>query len=569
MKRRLALAIVSVLCWAGTSAAQTERRLPDGVMRYDRQPTQYSSFWQAAYDRFGWLIKSRPFDRSVAILVGVGSYSYLNPQLQYVKSDLEEFRNFLLSNGGFDTVFVLSDGVASANRVEDYMFNVLPRELRPNDRLLFYFSGHGADVGGVGYMQFGAATTDYDRTQYLEVTRTEQWSKRLPAKHVLFLIDACNAGLGYDAKDNANSEEGLLEQFSGKGSRNVITAGTGKEKAFQVEDGNKNGYSVFTRAFLDSIRQTTAPGGFLTLSEVMVGVERRVAAFSRDNPSRRMTPKRWEIPRSADDLGTFVFVNPRTNKPTLAAELRPHINIVPKAEDVADAPVRTSQQTARLLIVVDSQATVMVNGQDLGAFAPDVPRVVDVVPGQSLVVATPSNGSPARRQQVDVPAGEQRVLDIKFIPAPNLTLEIAMQKGGRPLRGADKEKVGEGYDGVVQSIVVTAPQAPPGLLLKREFYYLSDTGGSDGGGPIMQATTTGTGDARDRFAFPKGVRGVKFWLEGPGADQYSVSYETFLTNGVNSEARDGAPAGDWTPRVSSSQHQLVWLSLAITRKAAQ
>ena len=65
---------------------------------------------------------------------------------------------------------------------------------------------------------------------------------------------------------------------------------------------------------------------------------------------------------------------------------------------------------------------------------------------------------------------------------------------------------------------------------------------------------------------PKGLRGVRFWLEGPGADKYIVRYGMALTpDGRSSEARNGGQAGDWSPKTSSSQHQLVWLSLSIDK----
>jgi hypothetical protein len=147
-----------------------------------------------------------------------------------------------------------------------------------------------------------------------------------------------------------------------------------------------------------------------------------------------------------------------------------------------------------------------------------------------------------------------------------IELEVAMQKGAHDLTGPAGSHVGAGRDGVVRSIVVRTKNLPPGLVLKRDYFYLTDTGSNDGGGPIMLATSTGPGVADDRFEHPKGLRGVRFWLEGPGADKYIVRYGMALTpDGRSSEARNGGQAGDWSPKTSSSQHQLVWLSLSIDK----
>jgi hypothetical protein len=308
-----------------------QTRLPDGVIRYDK-PGPTPSLWQYIKDQWGWIVLSRPFGKSVAFLVGVGDYEYIKPKLQYVSSDLRELREYLLNSAGFDSVYVAQDGAASADLVERYMFNELPNLLSKDDRLLFYFSGHGTDISGTGYMQFSKATTEYDRSQYLDVTRCETWSKRLPAKHVLFLLDACNSGLGYDAKaGEPNVDEELLNQFSGDGSRIVVTAGTGTERSFQVTEGNNQGYSVFTRAFLDAIRNTNSSSGFLTLDEVLAVAERQIASFSRGNPGRQMTPRKWQIPRQpGTDKGTFVFLNANVKRPSVPSPLQPYIAVTPK-----------------------------------------------------------------------------------------------------------------------------------------------------------------------------------------------------------------------------------------------
>jgi hypothetical protein len=157
-------------------------------------------------------------------------------------------------------------------------------------------------------------------------------------------------------------------------------------------------------------------------------------------------------------------------------------------------------------------------------------------------------------------------VDGLVLTAPVPTVEMQMQKGERSIRGPGAQRVGEGYDGVVGSLTVTARRLPPGTTLMREYLFMVDTGDRDGGGPIMDSATTGTGDAGARAEFPMGVRGVRFWLEGPGAKQYSVTYNLSLTSGSMALGRDGERAGDWTPLRSSTQHQLVWLSVRIAHR---
>lgn len=349
MRIRVAIGLCLVTIF---SSAQT--KLSDGVMRYDKQGNS-PAFWQYIRDQWGWVVSSRPFGKSLAFLVGAGNYQNIT-KLKYVSSDIQEMREFLLNSAGFDTVYVASD-IADVSLVEKYMFNEFPRTLSSQDRLLFYFSGHGSDLAGTGYLQFSRAVPGvYDPNQYLDVTRCEKWSRQIQAKHILFLIDACNSGLGYDAKpgDAPHVDEVLLSLFSGDGSRVVITAGTGNEKSFQVDEGNNKGYSVFTRAFLDAIRYTQSRSGFLILDEVMAGVRRNVAAFSRGQAGRQMTPRLWQLPRkTGTDKGTFVFLNPKATAPQVPSSVKQHVQVT-----VKDDKVRSTEAAALKRVAVAENTTV-------------------------------------------------------------------------------------------------------------------------------------------------------------------------------------------------------------------
>jgi hypothetical protein len=150
------------------------------------------------------------------------------------------------------------------------------------------------------------------------------------------------------------------------------------------------------------------------------------------------------------------------------------------------------------------------------------------------------------------------------LPKP-VELEVVLNRGGER-RGRERTNVGEGADGVVRSIAVNLLSDEPGLEVKREFWALAPTGNSDPGGPIMYAYSTGEGSAREAVTFPMGVRGVRFWLDGPRAHLFVVRYRLQLSNGATSEGSNGSKAGDWSDRGGSIQHQLQWLWLSIEPK---
>lgn len=332
MKSRSAAIIALGLTWLAPPAnTQTrvatgvkETHQPDGVLRFDRPPGIQPSYWQLLFDLFRWKpAKTPPFRRSVAFLAGVGRYDYLKPQLPFVESDLTELRTFLLSDGGFDTVFEVRNDKVRRSLIEDYMvnkFSVESRQLGKDDRLLFYYSGHGADKEGVvGYLQFSKATQgNFAGDEVLPVRQFQEWAKFNVAKHLLIILDACASGLAVSAQGEA-SQEALLNALSGEGSGFLLTAGTGDQKAWQVQFYRK-GYSVFTRALLDALRDgAAAPDstGLLTINEVEAHARKYIGQFEAEE-GHRMDPQLWPLSRrNGWAKGTFVFLNAKARNPQI------------------------------------------------------------------------------------------------------------------------------------------------------------------------------------------------------------------------------------------------------------
>jgi hypothetical protein len=128
-------------------------------------------------------------------------------------------------------------------------------------------------------------------------------------------------------------------------------------------------------------------------------------------------------------------------------------------------------------------------------------------------------------------------------------------------RLSDVRSIAANLLSILDGGVVNFRQPQAGLVLKREMFYMIRTGETDGGGPVMDTLSTKAGDAAESVVFPMGVRGVRFWLERRRATQYDVRYGVLLSNGSKTAGANSEGAGDWTPLRSSTQHQLVWLSL--------
>jgi WD40 repeat protein len=249
--------------------------------------------------------KDLPFGNSVAFLIGVSDYKYLSPQLPFVKKDLEELANTLLTVNGFDSVYMALNEAVTPAFIRDFMLNRFRKELNENDRLLFYYSGHGADIGGkTGYMLLlnFKSTSDCDyNNDVLEITACENWSRLIKIKHILFIYDCCASGLGFTPKGNS-IQQPICLSLSGNGSRAVITAGTGEERVYGDEE-----HSIFTKALISSLKKEESykgNNGFLTVGEIFDQIKREVGGQSKV----KQTPNMWEFEEDKY-RGNFIFIN--------------------------------------------------------------------------------------------------------------------------------------------------------------------------------------------------------------------------------------------------------------------
>ena len=306
-----------------------ERILHDKVIKFDRSsaPHQSSAWWDQLFKLFqitpgSAANETLPFRRSIALLVGIGNYRYLEPRLEYVSRDIQKMRDYLLTDGGFDSVYVMDESV-SPELVQRYMMEGFPEKLEKDDRLLFYYSGHAGDPGGGHpYLLFQDFQPDQWSQNVLRVDDFQIWSDVIPAKHVLFIYDACLAGLALP-KSGSEDLRSSVAQVSGSGSRTVVTAGTADQKAWILQASFDNQSSIFTDALLKGLRNGVADKGnrgFVTIEQAVAYAHVELAMFTaRLGPGYEMKPEARPI--NPDRFrGSFVFLNSLARSPTLSTE---------------------------------------------------------------------------------------------------------------------------------------------------------------------------------------------------------------------------------------------------------
>lgn len=261
-----------------------------------------------------------PFGRSYALLFAISDYKNLG-KLNLVQRDLARMSEFL-NTQGFDKVVVVANGDVTASTLRNIQAH-FQNQIRPEDRLLVYYSGHGTRPANseTGYLVLAnsAGTTPNPRTE-VSMHDFMSWILSVKVKHLLVLLDACHSGSAIGGQARAIGEsldratrERLYELSSG-GGRFVITAGDADQNAH--EDSRWDG-GLFTNAVLQAMKPRA--GGdprqkLVTTFELFTRVKEFVSREVKANRLTAQTPLIQDLGYNdgrgipAVSKGEFVFV---------------------------------------------------------------------------------------------------------------------------------------------------------------------------------------------------------------------------------------------------------------------
>jgi hypothetical protein len=193
------------------------------------------------------------YSKSHAVVIGINRYEKW-PLLEFAVNDAKEVEKALVATG-FDDVTIILDEEATHRRILTELFDTLPRKVGRNDRVLFYFAGHGqteelTSGGRKGYIIPVDAEVDNYSASAISMEQIKSLSGRIGAKHTLYVMDSCYSGLGFNRSagiDSASSE--YLKKLVSMRVVQIITAGG---KGEQVQE--RQGHGIFTTFFLRGIR---------------------------------------------------------------------------------------------------------------------------------------------------------------------------------------------------------------------------------------------------------------------------------------------------------------------------
>jgi hypothetical protein len=278
------------------------------------------------------------YEKSWALIIGINVYRHISP-LGFARHDAEAIANILTDLFGFpkDNVTLLLDKAATREAIVHSFLSFAQGTVKENDRIVVFFAGHGhthrGRRGEVGYL----VPVDGTPANLASLIRWDDLTKNadlIPAKHILFIMDACYGGLALMRSPGPGSMRYLKDMLQ-RHARQVLTAGKADEEVADA-GGPLPNHSVFTGHLLQALQGNAATSdGIISANSVMAYVYDRVAKdlHSQQTPHYGFT----------DGDGDFIFTAPQLDALSSQPEIDQDvlIEIPPDLVSVPDVHTQT------------------------------------------------------------------------------------------------------------------------------------------------------------------------------------------------------------------------------------
>jgi WD40 repeat protein len=271
------------------------------------------------------------FERNLAFIIGINNYQNGISSLKTAVNDAKKLVEILRSQHDYK-VWVCLDEVATLTNLNQLLEQTLPAQVSENDRLLFYFAGHGValngDDGPAGYLIPQDAKAG-DTNSYLPMTKLHDALSKLPCRHFLGILDCCFAGAfrWSSTRDLLTAPEVIhkerYDRFITDAAWQIITSSACDQKAldnFHLDSdrGQVGNYSPFAAALLEALEGAadiypppqpgkSAGDGVISATELYLYLRDRVE-IPTEKYRLRQTPGIWCL--NKHDKGEYIFLSP-------------------------------------------------------------------------------------------------------------------------------------------------------------------------------------------------------------------------------------------------------------------
>ncbi len=334
------------------------------------------------------------YKESYALVVGVSDYTHGWRDLPGVKQDMPAVQS-ALERHGFKVTLVHNPTSDELNKA---ILEFIGRYgAQKNNRLLFYFAGHGYTVKrawgeAMGYfVPVNAPKPNGNRTTFentaLAMRRVEEYAMRIDSNHALFVFDSCFSGSIF------STPRGISETITaktGEAVRQFITSGSADE---EVPD-----ESIFRGQFIEALQEGVADAnddGYITGTELGEYLHEKVVLYSKE----AQHPQYGKIRHPNLDKGDFIFRLAPDPFPALLADLQVNVNV--------------------------DGAAVYIDGDRVGTASPQRPFFQTDMPADKVEIRVEAEGFQSEIQRVEL--APNKLTGLHFTLKPLREARISLQ----------------------------------------------------------------------------------------------------------------------------------------------
>jgi hypothetical protein len=191
-----------------------------------------------------------------AVVVGIEKYSNDLPDAQFAEHDAAAVKNHLLALGYPErNIKILTGQRATYTGMSSYIEDWLPRNVKEDSRVFFYFSGHGAPDpdSGQAYLVPSDGNPNFLGKSAYPLKKLYSNLNGLKAKQVMVALDSCFSGAG-GRSVLAQGARPLVSKVDtaapSNGKLTIFAAASANEITTTLED---QGHGIFTYYFLKGL----------------------------------------------------------------------------------------------------------------------------------------------------------------------------------------------------------------------------------------------------------------------------------------------------------------------------
>ncbi|HLP59584.1 MAG TPA: caspase family protein, partial [Candidatus Deferrimicrobium sp.] len=272
-----------------------------------------------------------PFVESHAFIIGINNYRCM-PKLRTAINDANKLAEVLAKEQGFNVHPPLLN--ADREDIRELLEKIMPGKIKPEDRCLFYFAGHGIAEEGEGVPEGYLIPVDarpHVISGYYSMKDLYAAIRNLKCKHFLLILDSCFSGAfkwssryrgSHDLMPKCIFKE-RFDRFVKDPAWQVITSADCDQNAIDryrklplgKRDDEKMNHSPFAAALFEGLQGAAdiipkgKGDGLITATELYLYLREQVEPETiAVNENIRQTPGLF--PLEKHDKGEFVFFSP-------------------------------------------------------------------------------------------------------------------------------------------------------------------------------------------------------------------------------------------------------------------